>query len=123
MRSATSAPEATLRPGSIMPPVPADPWKRARARRVTRAHMPRFRHETRLPFPPAEVFAWHARPGAFERLAPPWTAVRVRERTGTIREGDSIALEYERGPLKFAWSFRHRDFADGTGFVDEQLSG
>src|SRR3954470_16699628 len=85
--------------------------------------MPRFRHETRLPFPPAEVFAWHARPGAFERLAPPWTTVRVRERSGTIRDGDRIALEYERGGLKFSWSFRHRDFVEGKGFVDEQLSG
>ena len=85
--------------------------------------MPRFRYETRLPFPPADVFAWHERPGAFERLAPPWTTVRVRERSGTIREGDAVALEYERGPLKFGWSFRHRDYAEGKGFTDEQVSG
>jgi uncharacterized protein (TIGR01777 family) len=85
--------------------------------------MPRFRHETRLPFPPDEVFAWHARPGAFQRLAPPWATITVRERSGTIRDGDELSLEFERGPLKFTWRFRHRDFADGRSFTDEQISG
>lgn len=85
--------------------------------------MPRFRYETRLPSPPGEVFAWHERPGAFERLAPPWTTMRVRERHGTIRDGDHVALEFERGPVKFDWSFRHRDFVAGRSFIDEQLSG
>ncbi|MSR35873.1 MAG: TIGR01777 family protein [Gemmatimonadetes bacterium] len=85
--------------------------------------MPRFRYETRLPFPTDEVFAWHARPGAFERLAPPWTTIRVRERKGTIRDGDEVGLEFERGPLRFIWRFRHRDFAEGRGFTDEQVSG
>lgn len=85
--------------------------------------MPHFRHETRLPFPPDLAFAWHSRPGAFERLAPPWSTVRVRERSGSIREGDEVAFEFERGPVRFLWRFRHRDFAEGRGFTDEQVSG
>lgn len=85
--------------------------------------MPRFRHETPLPFPPAEVFAWHERPGAFERLAPPWATVRVRDRRGTVRDGDEIGLELERGRLRFAWRLRHRGYAEGRGFVDEQVAG
>jgi uncharacterized protein (TIGR01777 family) len=85
--------------------------------------MPRFRHETSLPFPPDEVFAWHARPGAFERLAPPWATLRVRERSGTIRDGDQVAIDFERGPLRFTWRFRHRDFAEGRSFTDEQVAG
>ena len=36
---------------------------------------PRFEvveRTTRLPFPATDVLAWHARPGALERLTPPW---------------------------------------------------
>lgn len=85
--------------------------------------MPRFRHETPLPFPPPDVFAWHERPGAFERLTPPWTTMRVRDRRGTIHDGDEIALELERGRLTFAWRLRHRDYEEGRRFVDEQVTG
>jgi hypothetical protein len=33
---------------------------------------------SRLPVSAAEAFAWHTRPGAFERLAPPWSAPEIR---------------------------------------------
>lgn len=85
--------------------------------------MPRFRHETRLPFVPADVFAWHARPGAFERLSPPWGGLRLVSRTGTIRDGDETCVELEKGPLHARWRLRHRDFEAGRRFVDEQASG
>ena len=35
----------------------------------------------RLPYPAAEVFGWHLRPGAFERLNPPWDAAEIIERS------------------------------------------
>jgi uncharacterized protein (TIGR01777 family) len=85
--------------------------------------MPRFRRETLLPFAVDEVFAWHARPGAFERLTPPWSVVRVRARSGTIRDGDQLEFDFERGPLRFSWRFRHRDYDEGRGFTDEQVTG
>ncbi len=85
--------------------------------------MPQFRYETILPGPPAEAFAWHERPGAFERLAPPWATVRVRERRGTIRDGGELELELEKGPLRFRWHLRHRDYREGLSFTDEQVRG
>ena len=85
--------------------------------------MPRFRHEIRLPFPPADVFAWHGRTGALERLAAPWLTVRVGARRGTIRDGDELELDVERGPVRFTWLLRHRDFRDGESFTDEQVRG
>ena len=39
-----------------------------------------------LPASVEEVFAWHERPGAFERLTPPWERVIVIERSGGIRD-------------------------------------
>ena len=85
--------------------------------------MLQFRHETILPVPPAEAFAWHERPGAFERLAPPWATVRVRARRGTIREGGELELELEKGPLSFRGHLRHRDYREGLSFTDEQVQG
>lgn len=85
--------------------------------------MPRFRHEFRFALSPDVVFAWHTRPGALERLSPPWMTLRARERRGTIRDGDQVTLDLERGPLRFAWTLRHRDFREGRSFTDEQVSG
>src|SRR5687768_8063486 len=85
--------------------------------------MPHFRRETSLPFPVAEVFAWHERAGALERLAPPWMTVRVHERSGTIRNGDEVELELQKGPVHFRWRLRHRDFEAGRAFTDEQVAG
>ena len=36
-----------------------------------------FRHHSRLPFATEQVSAWHALPGALERLTPPWENPRV----------------------------------------------
>lgn len=85
--------------------------------------MHEFRQRTTLPFPPADVFAWHERPGALERLSPPWADLRVLERTGTIRDGDTVTLELHKGPLHLRWSLRHRDYEEGHRFVDEQVDG
>lgn len=38
--------------------------------------MPVFIRCSRMPAPTEDVFHWHARPGAFERLSPPWESVR-----------------------------------------------
>lgn len=85
--------------------------------------MSRFRRRTPLPFPPEEVFAWHERAGALRRLIPPWESVRLRERTGTIRSGDRTVLEVRVGPFPVTWVARHRDYAEGRRFADEQLEG
>jgi ligand-binding SRPBCC domain-containing protein len=41
-----------------------------------------FSQRTCLEVPANEVFRWHARPGALERLTPPWEPVEVVERSG-----------------------------------------
>lgn len=85
--------------------------------------MPIFEYRSRIDAPPGEVFAWHARPGAFERLAPPWEHVRVVERDGGIADGGRTVIELRKGPLRFRWVAVHRDHEAGRQFVDEQVSG
>jgi hypothetical protein len=70
-----------------------------------------------------EVFAWHERPGALERLTPPWAKVEVDECQGGIRDGGRIVLRVHHGPASFRWELSHRDFVEGRRFRDEQVSG
>ena len=72
---------------------------------------------------PEDVFAWHERPGALERLTPPWARVDVEHRDGGIRDGARVVLRVHEGPASFRWELRHRDFQPGRQFRDEQVSG
>ena len=76
-----------------------------------------------LPASVEEAFAWHERPGAFERLTPPWERVTVVERSGGIREGARTIVKVRVGPARFRWLARHRDYEEGRKFVDEQVEG
>lgn len=84
----------------------------------------RFTFQTELPgHTPEEVFDWHERPGAFERLAPPWGDVEVLHRSGGIKDGGTVSLRIRRGPTSFRWDLRHRDYEQGRRFTDEQVKG
>lgn len=83
----------------------------------------RFVYRTRIPAPATEVFAWHLRPGAFERLAPPWAPVEVVERTGGIENGARVVLRIAVGPVSRLWVAEHRDVEAGHRFRDVQLQG
>ena len=80
------------------------------------------RFRTELPVDRARAFAWHERPGAFERLAPPWEDVEVVSREGGIRDG-RVTLRVSRGPIKLTWRLRHEAFSPGRQFVDLQEEG
>jgi uncharacterized protein (TIGR01777 family) len=79
---------------------------------------------TRIPFPADAAWAWHERPGAFERLTPPWERARVLERPdAALAEGSRVVLEVHVGPVPVRWVARHRDVEAGRGFVDVQEEG
>jgi uncharacterized protein (TIGR01777 family) len=82
-----------------------------------------FVYRSRLPHSREDVFAWHERPGALERLAPPWIPTRVVERTGGIRSGDRVVLEVGRRPLRTRWVAQHLEYEPPVRFVDAQVSG
>lgn len=82
-----------------------------------------FSRRTRFALPREQLFAWHERVGAFERLSPPWAPARVISRTGTIHDGDEITLSTKAGPLDTTWHLRHRDFIAGAQFRDVMQRG
>ncbi len=82
-----------------------------------------FTRSLRISRPAAEVFSWHERPGAFERLAPPWQKLRLLARSGGIRDGAKVSLLARIGPVWARWDVEHRDYVEGVQFRDVQLRG
>jgi hypothetical protein len=82
-----------------------------------------FQQSVRLPVPARDAFDWHARPGAFERLNPPWAPARLVLRSGGIEDGARIEFIVRLGPLRQRWVAEHRGFVDGRQFQDVQVRG
>lgn len=82
-----------------------------------------FTRRMRIEAPAEEVFRWHARPGALDRLTPPWTTVEEIERTGGIENGARAVLRMKVGPTHVRWVAEHYDYIEGRQFRDRQLEG
>lgn len=85
--------------------------------------MPIFSRRVRVEVPAAELFEWHARPGAFERLKPPWVRLRLIQRSGGIADGGRVIFRMGVAPLACVWEARHHGFEPGRRFCDEQVRG
>jgi len=83
-----------------------------------------FRRESDLPCSAREAFEWHARDGAFERLAPPWDRLEVVSRTGSgIDEGSTIRLRLRKFGIGKEWLAKISDRQEGAYFKDVQVEG
>lgn len=79
-----------------------------------------MRHTTSIDAPIDEVFAWHERPGAIDRLLPPWLPLRVVSESKSLENGTATL----RLPLGLRWSAQHRadEYRWGRRFVDELVT-
>ncbi|GAB4086271.1 TIGR01777 family oxidoreductase [Myceligenerans cantabricum] len=68
--------------------------------------------------PRSEVFAWHERPGAVERLTPPWLPLHVVREARSLHDGEAVF----RLPLGLRWVARHSGCRPPERFVDELVS-
>ena len=81
-----------------------------------------------LPASAESAFTWHERPGAFERLNPPWKPVRLTNRSGGIQDGSQVTIAV---PLPFVpssiyslpWTLQHQNYIAGKQFQDVQVRG
>lgn len=85
--------------------------------------MQEFRKTIRVPVPVETLFGWHERPGAFERLSPPWDKPKVLEQTGGIRDGAKVVLQVHAGPIPTTWRLKHQDYIANAQFRDVMVSG
>jgi uncharacterized protein (TIGR01777 family) len=78
-----------------------------------------------MPASADELYAWHARPGAFQRLQPPWETIRMVDTEGAFGT-DGYRVEFRTsllGPIKGTWRAEAYDFQPGVRFQDRQLKG
>jgi uncharacterized protein (TIGR01777 family) len=77
-----------------------------------------------MPVSAADLFRWHERSGAFQRLAPPWTNLRVRRMDG-IRDGDVAEFDLYPAPVGpgIRWQAVHEAYEPGASFTDVQARG
>ena len=67
--------------------------------------------------PIADVFAWYARPGAFNRLSPPWQPMRLVTEAASLKDGRAtLALP---GGLRWVAVHRPDGYDPPRRFVDE----
>ena len=81
-----------------------------------------FVRRSRIEASADEVYRWHARPGAFERLNPPWDPAVVESRTGGI-EDEGVRVVLRVGPLRQRWVAEHHGAVPGREFHDRQVAG
>jgi uncharacterized protein len=66
--------------------------------------------------PRADVFAWHTRPGAFNRLSPPWQPIRVITEAASLEDGRAtLALP---GGLRWVAQHQPDSYDPPRRFVD-----
>lgn len=81
-----------------------------------------FAHRSRMPVDAARAYQWHARPGAFARLCPPWQRVELVE-PAPVENGTRAVLRLGLGPFRRTWVAEHRDVIPGRQFRDVQVRG
>ncbi len=85
--------------------------------------MTTFTRQSLYPCSAAELYAWHGRAGALERLLPPWENATVLAKTGGIEAGGQVLIRMRRGPLSFRFQARHLANIAGQMFQDVQEKG
>lgn len=85
--------------------------------------MPELVQRSLMPVSAEELFAWHARPGAFERLLPPWEHVELRSAVRSLSNGERAEFVIPVGPFRRRWIAEHHALTDGVGFRDTQIIG
>jgi uncharacterized protein len=86
--------------------------------------MPTLSWECDVKAPIDEVFAWHARPGAFNRLSPPWRSIEIKKYTKPGEAENRIVLRLPIvGPLGLLWELEHDSFNPPHRFSDRQVRG
>lgn len=83
-----------------------------------------FHFETHLPVPCEEAFAWFEKPGAFERLFPPFEPVEIIEPIPSLKLGEIVRFKYcffKKMGVQCVHEIT--DFKKNVSFTDVQIKG
>jgi uncharacterized protein len=70
-----------------------------------------------------DLYTWHSRAGALERLIPPWEKTAVVSRQGGIAPGGRVEMRMHLGPIPYRWIAHHVEDKPGLMFRDIQKKG
>jgi len=82
-----------------------------------------FQYRSILNCSRAELYAFHSRPGALERLLPPWDGSEVLWKKGSIAPGGKVLMKLKQGPFYINWEAHHIEEVPGVMFRDIQYRG
>ena len=82
-----------------------------------------FSYASRFDCDRSELFDWHEKKGAFERLIPPWRSVRIIDSDFRISDGAKTTFSVGVGLFKVKWEACHEGYEYPSQFVDVQNSG
>lgn len=83
-----------------------------------------FTWKSTIPLPVEEVFNWHTRPGAFDRLNAPWRPVKIIKAPNSLAAGEEALIRLPvLGPLTIPWHIKHSQYVPNSEFNDEQITG
>jgi uncharacterized protein (TIGR01777 family) len=85
--------------------------------------MPTLTVSSMVPASAREVYAWHERPGAFERLIPPWVRLEVLHHDPGLTPGGRIMFLSHGRLSRFLWVIRRTHCEPGVRFVEEMDRG
>lgn len=82
-----------------------------------------FEYQSCYPCTAEELYKWHSREGALERLLPPWQNITVLARHGGIEAGGKVLLKMHAGPFAYTYKGHHTENRAGEMFRDVQEKG
>ncbi len=82
-----------------------------------------FSYRSHFPCSAEDLYTWHSRPGALERLIPPWERTSVVSRKGGVAPGGRVEMRMHLGPIPYRWVAHHVEDRPGVMFRDIQQNG
>lgn len=82
-----------------------------------------FTYQSTYPCSAEELYLWHSRQGALERLLPPWEDTTVLSKKGGIEPGGRVELKIHAGFLPLHYHAHHVENIYGKMFKDIQAKG
>lgn len=82
-----------------------------------------FEKTVSLPVSMTDAFAYHERPGALDRLVPPWESIRVVQPPSGLEVGTRVELKKYVLGIPFSYVARHSVYQPPHRFQDVQESG
>lgn len=79
--------------------------------------------QTELPTSIEQSFAYHDRPGALQRLVPPWESVELEHSDNSLAVGSRVVMKTKVMGVPLRWIAEHTEYDPPNLFADTQVSG